>query len=134
VPSGTKSLALIVDDSDAPISPRVYWIVFNIGADTTDLQIGPPAAATAGSPRRSAAAALPPGARLAYNSAGQAGYTPPCPRGAPHNYRFTVYALNTYFGTSLPDNAHLLQAWTTISAHVIGRGTLTAKALPPGPA
>jgi len=131
-PPGTKSLALIVDDSDAPISPRVYWIVFDIGAGTTDLQVGPPITAASGSARRPPPATLPPGARVAYDSAGEAGYTPPCPRGAPHSYRFTVYALNTYFGTSLPDNARLLQAWTSIAAHVIGRGTMTATALPPG--
>jgi Raf kinase inhibitor-like YbhB/YbcL family protein len=130
-PPGTKSLALIVDDSAAPISPRVYWVVFDIGAGTTDLQVGPSATAARGSGRGSPAATLPPGARVAYNSAGELGYTPPCPAGAPHSYRFTVYALNTYFGSSLPNNARLLQAWTAIAAHVIGRGTFTAKALPP---
>jgi Raf kinase inhibitor-like YbhB/YbcL family protein len=80
-PRGTRSIAVVVDDSDAPITPRVYWIVFDIGPDTTDLQPG----------------ALPPHARVAYNSAGTASYDPPCPHGAPHRYRFTVYALNTYF-------------------------------------
>jgi Raf kinase inhibitor-like YbhB/YbcL family protein len=126
-PPGTKSLALIVDDSLAPISPRVYWIVFDIGADTTDLQIGPP---TTTQGHRGAALTLPPGARVAVNSAGIAGYTPPCPVGGPHGYRFSVYALNTYFGSSLPNDAHLLQAWSTIAAHVIGRGTTTFRAVP----
>jgi Raf kinase inhibitor-like YbhB/YbcL family protein len=127
-PPGTKSLALIVDDSLAPISPRVYWIVFNIGADTTDLQTGPATRGPGG--HRSAESILPPGARVAANTAGIAGYTPPCPVGAPHKYRFTVYALNTYFGSSLPNHARLLQAWTTIAAHVLGRGTVTYTALP----
>jgi Raf kinase inhibitor-like YbhB/YbcL family protein len=131
-PAGTKSVALVVDDSLAPISPRVYWIVFDIGADTTDLQIGPPATA-AGAGHGAAGSTLPPGARVAANSAGVVGYTPPCPVGAAHSYRFSVYALNTYFGSSLPNDARLLQAWTTIAAHVIGRGTFTARALP-GPA
>jgi Raf kinase inhibitor-like YbhB/YbcL family protein len=127
-PPGTKSVALIVDDQLAPISPRVYWIVFDIGADTTDLQIGPPA--TGGTSGRPAESTLPPGARVAANSVGVAGYTPPCPVGSPHSYRFTVYALNTSFGPSLPNDTRLLQAWTTIAAHVIGRGTVTVKALP----
>jgi Raf kinase inhibitor-like YbhB/YbcL family protein len=113
-PRGTKSLALVVDDSAAPISPRVYWIVFDIGPDTTDLQPG----------------ALPPHARVAYNSAGKAGYDAPCPVGSPHNYRFTVYALNTFLGSALARNPQLLTAWTTIARHVIARGTLTAHALP----
>lgn len=124
-PAGTKSLALIVDDAGAPISPRVYWIVFNIGMGTTDLQSGPPAAT-----RKPGQSTLPPGARVAQNSAGIAGYNPPCPTGSAHSYRFTVYALNTYFGSSLPHDAKLLQAWTMIASHVIGRGTLTARALP----
>jgi Raf kinase inhibitor-like YbhB/YbcL family protein len=127
-PPGTKSLALIVDDSLAPISPKVYWIVFNIGADTTDLQTGPATKGVNG--HRSADSILPPGARVAANSAGVAGYTPPCPVGAAHKYRFTVYALNTYFGSSLPNHARLLLAWTTIAAHVVGRGTATYTALP----
>ena len=124
-PAGTKSLALVVDDAGAPISPRVYWIVFDIGVGTTDLQIGPPASA-----HKSAQSTLPPGARVALNSAGTAGYNPPCPSRSDNKYRFTVYALNTYLGSSLPHNAKLLQAWTMIASHVIGRGTLTARALP----
>jgi Raf kinase inhibitor-like YbhB/YbcL family protein len=116
-PPGTKSLALVVDDSATPISPRVYWFVFDISPSTTDLQVG----------------ALPPHAREAVNSAGSAHYDAPCPAGKPHNYRFTVYALNTSFGSSLPMNPRLLQALTAIAPHVMARGTLTAKALP-GPA
>jgi Raf kinase inhibitor-like YbhB/YbcL family protein len=113
-PPNTKSLVLVVDDSDAPISPRVYWLVFDISPNTTDLQVG----------------ALPPHARVAYNSARRADYDPPCPGDAPHNYRFTVYALNTSFGNSLPQHPQLLQALTTIAQHVIARGTLSAKAYP----
>jgi phosphatidylethanolamine-binding protein (PEBP) family uncharacterized protein len=113
-PPGTKSLALVVDDSATPISPRVYWFVFDISPATTDLQIG----------------TLPPHAREAVNSAGTAQYDAPCPRGMPHNYRFTVYALNTSFGTSLPVRPRLLQALTAIAPHVTARGTLTARACP----
>lgn len=113
-PPGTKSLALVVDDSDAPISPQVYWVVFDIGPDTTDLQVD----------------ALPPHARVAYNSAHKADYDPPCPEGTSHGYRFTVYALNTFFGNSLPYQPQLLQALTAIAKHVIARGTLTARAEP----
>ena len=78
-PPGTKSLALIVDDSSAPITPTIYWLVFDMNPGATDIQEG----------------SLPTGARQALNSAGTHGYDPPCPRGRPHSYRFTVYALNT---------------------------------------
>lgn len=113
-PPGTKSLAVIVDDSDAPIVPKVYWLVFEIGPATTDLQTG----------------ALPPNARVAENSAGKPGYDPPCPVGSAHNYRFTVYALDKTMGSTLPDQPRLLQAWSTIAKYVIARGTLTGRAQP----
>jgi Raf kinase inhibitor-like YbhB/YbcL family protein len=117
-PADTKSIAVVVDDAAAPISPRVYWIVFDISNSTTDL------------PLRTA----PPHARLAQNSSGKTAYDSPCPVGSPQSYRFTVYALNTYFGSSLPANSQLLTAWTMIAQHVIARGTFTAHALPGGSA
>ncbi len=113
-PPGTKSIAIVVDDSATPITPRAYWIVFDISPSTTDLQVR----------------VLPPHARVAQNSAGKAKYTPPCPVGTPHNYRFTVYALNAFLGKALPNRAPILTAWTTIAKHVIARGTMTAKACP----
>jgi len=113
-PAGTKSLAVVVDDSDAPIVPKVYWLVFDIGSATTDLQAG----------------LLPPQARVAKNSAGKADYDPPCPVGAAHGYRFTVYALDTVLGNALPGQPALLLAWSTIAKHVIARGTITARANP----
>ena len=117
VPSGvTKSIAIVVDDSATPITPRIYWIVFDISPSATDLQVG----------------ALPPHARVAQNSSGTADYAAPCPVGAAHNYRFTVYALDAVLGKAVPDHAPILQAWTTIANHVIARGTMTAKACPNG--
>ena len=113
-PPGTKSIALVVDDAAAPITPRVYWIVYDINSSTTDLPLGK----------------APPHARVAQNSAGQAEYQAPCPGSSTQSYRFTVYALNTYFGSALPANSQLLTAWTTIAQHVIARGTITARALP----
>jgi Raf kinase inhibitor-like YbhB/YbcL family protein len=115
-PPGTKSLVLVLDDSATPISPRVYWFVFDISPTTADLQVG----------------SLPPHARIADNSSGKANYDAPCPRGGPHNYRFTVYALNTFFDNSLPAGPRLLQALTTIAPHVTARGTVTVKAYPGG--
>jgi Raf kinase inhibitor-like YbhB/YbcL family protein len=110
----TKSYALVVDDSNAPIAPWVYWLVFDIGSATTYIQPG----------------STPPGARVAYNSMGQAGYQPPCPRGGPHKYRITVYALNMSLANLLPSRPQLLPTWTTIAPHVIARGTLSVTACP----
>jgi Raf kinase inhibitor-like YbhB/YbcL family protein len=111
-PSGTKSLALIVDDSDAPITPSIYWLVFDIGPGTTDIQQG----------------MLPPGARQAKNSQGTATYDAPCPSGQPHAYRFTVYALNKVLPQT--SGASLLSVWTAIADATIGRGRIVVTGYP----
>ena len=111
-PAGTKSLALIVDDSSAPITPTIYWLVFDINPGATDIQEG----------------ALPTGARQALNSAGTATYDAPCPRGRPHSYRFTIYALNT--ALKLPTGAPLQTVWTAIAAATIGRGRIVVTGNP----
>ncbi len=109
-PSGTRSIALVVDDSDAPITPFVYWVVFNIRPATSAILEGQ----------------VPPGARQARSSADRAAYDPPCPGSRSHSYRFTVYALNTVL--NLPDGTSLESAWRAIAAATIGRGRLTVSA------
>ena len=111
-PAGTKSIALVVDDSSAPITPYVYWIVFDIKPATSDIMEGQ----------------LPPGARQAQNSAGRPIYNPPCPGSSGHTYRFTVYALNSVL--NLPEGTSLQSAWMAIAAATIGRGRLTVAAAP----
>jgi hypothetical protein len=111
-PAKTKSLALIVDDSSAPITPFIYWLVFNINSGATDIQEG----------------SLPTGARQALNSAGTASYDAPCPVGHRHSYRFTVYALSTTL--TLPNGAPLPSVWTAIAAATIGRGRIVVTGNP----
>jgi hypothetical protein len=110
MPSGTKSLALVVDDSAAPITPYVYWIVFDISPASSSILEGQ----------------LPSGARQARNSAGRVAYDPPCPGPRGHAYRFTVYALDTTL--NLPPGTSLSSAWTAIAAAAIGRGRKTVTA------
>jgi Raf kinase inhibitor-like YbhB/YbcL family protein len=112
-PAQAKSFALVVDDSSAPNTPYIYWLVFNIGPTATDIQEGN---------------MLPPGAEVAQNSAGTAKYDPPCPTGAPHGYRFTVYALDQML--NLAPGAPVQDAWTEIAAATIGRGRKTVTANP----
>ena len=109
-PLGTKSFALIVDDSSAPITPFIYWIVFDINPGSTDIQEGSP----------------PTGARQAVNSAGTSTYDAPCPSSGQHSYRFTVYALNKTL--SLPSGAPLQSVWRAIAAATIGRGRIVVSA------
>lgn len=106
-----KSFAVVVDDGEAPITPYIYWIVFDISPTTTDI----------------AQNRLPTGARQAQNSAGTARYYPPCPHGKDEqNYRLTVYALNAWL--KLPDGAGMRATWSAIARHVIAVGRLTVKA------
>jgi hypothetical protein len=111
-PQGTKSLALVVDDSAAPITPYVYWIVFDIGPQSSGIPAG----------------GLPTGARQADNSHGTAHYDPPCPTNSDHGYRFTVYALSRWL--RLPNGTSLKTAWTAIAQAAIRRGRLPATAKP----
>lgn len=116
-----KSFAIVVDDSEAPITPYVYWIVFDISPTTVAIGQNQ----------------LPTGARVALNSAGKASYDAPCPITTPHNYRFTVYALNVKrlpapgSAIKLRNGAGLLATWSAIASHVIASGRLTATACAP---
>lgn len=110
-PTSTRALALVMDDSGTPISPYVYWIVFNISTQIPDIQPGRP----------------PPGALQARSSKGTIGYAPPCP-GHSHFYRFTVYALNAPL--RLPEGASLTAAWSAIASHAIGYGRMLAEVTP----
>jgi Raf kinase inhibitor-like YbhB/YbcL family protein len=109
-PAGTKSIALVVDDASAPITPWVYWVVFDIGPGTSALLEGQ----------------LPTGVLQARGSAGYDHYDPPCPGPGGHSYRFTVYALNTVL--KLPNGTSLESAWQAIAAATIGRGRLSVSA------
>lgn len=109
-PAGTKSFAIVFDDANAPITPYVYWVVFDIGPGTAALLEGQ----------------LPPGARQARGTAGYDRYDAPCPGPGGHGYRFTVYALNTVL--KLPNGTSLVSAWQAIAAATIGRGRLPVNA------
>jgi Raf kinase inhibitor-like YbhB/YbcL family protein len=111
-PAGTKSLALVMDDSAAPITPYIYWIVFDIGPQSSDIPAG----------------RLPPGARRADNSKGGIGYDPPCPANPGHFYRFTVYALDKRL--SLSGGVSAKTAWMAIANAAIARGRLTTSINP----
>lgn len=103
-PAGTKSLAVVVDDAGAPVTPYVYWIVFDIAPGISALLQGH----------------LPQGARQARGTAGYDHYDAPCPGPGGHSYRFTVYALDTVL--TLPTGTSLQSAWQAIAAATIGRG------------
>src|SRR5438876_1017616 len=96
LPAGTKSLALIVDDPDAPDpkAPKrtwVHWIVFNLPGKPGELAQG--------------VKALPDGARFGVNDNKRAEYGGPCPPVGRHRYFHKIYALDTVLELERPTKA-----------------------------
>lgn len=115
VPPGTRSLALIMDDPDAPdpAAPKrvwVHWVLYNLPADSSGLDEGV------------AAAQLPQGTAQALNDWKRVGYGGPCPPIGRHRYFHKLYALDTVLpDLGQPDKAALLKA---MEGHVIGQAEL----------
>jgi Raf kinase inhibitor-like YbhB/YbcL family protein len=107
VPAGAASVAMIMDDPDAPSGTFTHWVVFNLPVTTRGIVNG----------------RLPAGAAQAQNGRGQAAYTGPCPPSGTHHYRFTVYAepkrLALQAGASLPE------ALAAIRSNPLASGRLT---------
>lgn len=104
IPKGTKSLALIVDDPDAPNGVFDHWIAWNL-APTDNL---------------SEAIETP---NQGKNSYGELGYGGPCPPpGKPHRYFFKVYALDTQL--DLPNGSKKAALEAVIEGHVIAEAEL----------
>lgn len=86
VPHSAQTLALVVDDPDAPKGNFVHWLLWNLPTETTDLPEGLPAGETVHG--------LAPAAQ-GKNDFGTIGYRGPCPPdGEEHRYRFHLYALD----------------------------------------
>ena len=85
VPQGTKSLAIVCDDPDAPFKIWVHWVIFNIPSDVSSLEENI-------SKEKLNELSVVEG----LNDFGRLGYNGPCPpAGKPHRYFFTLYALDT---------------------------------------
>lgn len=115
VPASAKSLALIVDDPDAPDprAPRmtwVHWVLYNIPPTATGLKeaIKP--------------AELPKGTREGLNDWKRTGYGGPCPPIGRHRYFHKLYALDTVLADlDRPNKAELEQA---MRGHIIEKAEL----------
>jgi Raf kinase inhibitor-like YbhB/YbcL family protein len=112
VPNGTKSLAIIIDDPDAPAGTFTHWAIWNIDPGTVEIPAG----------------SVPSRAMEGTNSLGSRGFTSPCPPkgAAPHRYFFTLYALdnaNTLDGKATKDdlvtamNGHIIEQTNLIGSY-----------------
>ena len=112
-PQGTQSLALIVDDPDAPGGVFTHWVLFNIQPDSRELPEAIPAQAQ-----------LPSGALQGKNDFGRIDYGGPCPPpGRPHRYCFTLYALDRVLG--LKAGVSKKQVLDGMKGHILAQGKLT---------
>ena len=104
VPAGTKSLAIIVHDPDAPKEGGfTHWVVWNISV--TDR--------------------LPEnfkGAEQGLNGSGQPGYKGMCPPTGTHHYHFIVYALDTMLSLDAKTDKATLEK--NMQGHILAQGEL----------
>jgi Raf kinase inhibitor-like YbhB/YbcL family protein len=103
IPDEARSLALIVDDPDAPVKTWVHWIVWNIPIthhieeNTVPGQEGK-------------------------NDFGKTSWGGPCPPGGTHRYFFKVYALDTLLKLSAGANKQQLEQ--AMHGHILAYGSL----------
>ena len=106
VPPNARSLALIVDDPDAPRGTWVHWVVWGIDPKARGIREG----------------VLPGGAVQGTNDFGNRRYGGPCPPSGRHRYFFKLYALDEAVDPGAgATKARLEQA---MKGHILGKATL----------
>ena len=108
IPSEAKSLALVLDDPDAPSGLFTHWAVWNIPPQTGSVREG----------------SAPKGAQGA-NDFGKSGYGGPCPPSGTHRYYFKVFALDREL--DLPFGAKRGQLDAAMKGHVVAQGDLIGR-------
>ena len=103
-PPETKSLALIMDDPDAPSGTFDHWVVWNIPPSTTKI-----------------AENTVPGTE-GLNSLGKHSYTCPYPPSGTHRYFFKVFALNVMLDLRADSGKNELEK--TMKGHILAQGEL----------
>ena len=77
-PEKTRSLALILEDQDAPAEHAVHWVVYNISPEVREIKEH----------------TVPHGSEAGLNSQEKCAYHGPCPPPGLHRYIFRLYALD----------------------------------------
>ena len=112
IPAQTKSLALIVDDPDAPLGVFVHWVIFDMPPDLTGLTEGVAKTPT-----------LPGLGVQGIADFRKPGYGGPCPpQGKPHHYFFRLYALDSLL--NLPAGAKRAEVEKAMQGHILATGQL----------
>lgn len=101
-----KSLALIVDDPDAPVGVWNHWLVWNISPDVASIEEN----------------SIPERAVAGKNDFGNNNYGGPCPPSGTHRYRFKLFALDTEL--DIPETSKQKDVEAAIEGHILGQTTL----------
>lgn len=108
IPEDAKSLALIMDDPDAPMGTWDHWVVFNMPAATAKIAKGTEPEGIPGT-----------------NSWKRTGYGGPCPPSGTHRYFFRVFALDTEL--DLSSGATKKEVMDAMEGHIIGKAQLMGR-------
>ena len=112
IPAGTKSLALIADDPDAPVGIWVHWVLYDLPPTVSELPEGLPRTQY-----------IHAGAKQGLNDFKQLGYGGPCPPpGKAHRYFFKLYALDKQLELKPGILKKDLEA--AMQGHIIGQSQL----------
>lgn len=113
-PAETRSLALIVDDPDAPRGTFTHWIVFNIDPGCRGFREN----------------YTPDDVRFGTNDWGEADYGGPRPPDGEHRYFFRLYALDCRL--ALPNGASRREIEQAMEGHVVANAELMGRFAAPG--
>jgi len=112
VPAGAKSLALIVDDPDAPVGTWVHWVLYDLPATSSELAEDMPKSQY-----------VTGGAKQGLNDFRHLGYGGPCPPpGKGHRYFFKLYALDTLL--DLKPGLTKKDVEAAMAKHILAQGQL----------
>ncbi|MFA6281792.1 MAG: YbhB/YbcL family Raf kinase inhibitor-like protein [Candidatus Omnitrophota bacterium] len=103
VPEAAKSLALIVDDPDAPAGTFIHWVVFDIPITNAIDENSIPG-------------------KQGINTAGELNYVSPCPPHGTHRYFFKLYALDTML--NLKEGITKEELESAIKNHILAQAEL----------
>ncbi|MFH0791401.1 MAG: YbhB/YbcL family Raf kinase inhibitor-like protein [Candidatus Omnitrophota bacterium] len=103
IPEGAKSLALIVDDPDAPMGTWVHWVIYDIPVISTIKENSVPG-------------------KQGNNNSGKQVYHGPCPPSGTHRYFFKIYALDTKLNLNEGVSKGALEK--AMKGHILGQAEL----------
>ncbi|HBG06251.1 MAG: kinase inhibitor [Geobacteraceae bacterium GWC2_58_44] len=101
IPANTKSLALVVEDPDAPAGLYTHWVLWNIPPETKEIREH----------------TAPWGSEEGYNSGNERGYEGPCPPSGTHGYVFRLFALDLKLKIPADSDRQALE--TAMAQHIL---------------